>query len=196
MKKVLVLLTGLACFLSGNAFAGFISGYGITWGSINIRIDVKGTGSTKDGDQSVEAIAALSQIEYVCLNPGNPDGYEVDGTPGTYTVTADSPLDADTLVSENGKTSVFLTIDDAELPYGDFSCVNPLWTPVFGSAVPKIIGVGVTWYDEFGTEITDSVSLHCTLDPVLRYEPGTIINGEDVSFQAIKGQEYVCMETY
>jgi len=125
---------------------------------------------------------------------------------GKVTVTVDIDIENDLVlidglpIKEVGTSKPNMSEEEVDCPqgfcvtfYDTLECVNPNWTVLRGSVVPRDMDALAIWFDGDLTE-KDRVDAICELDPVLRHGKNTTIDGVDVSFLPFEPQHYDCVD--
>lgn len=190
-KKLIVIgvfVISVVAMSGTHANAQFFDGWGwFGFSSLTGEIDLRGVPKPDAKPTVVVVDASLNQIEILCKNP---NGFSVAPGSASLRFVLRHPI-ASQEVAKNGQATVTVVFDlgDAE---SDVNC-NNLWTVVQNSAAVTDMSVVLQVYRCTGDVKTDpepcvandgitltieptprdTVSLHCTLDPVLRNDDGT-----------------------
>ena len=190
-KKLIVIgvfVISVVAMSGTHANAQFFDGWGwFGFSSLTGEIDLRGVPKPDAKPTVVVVDASLNQIEILCKNP---NGFSVAPGSASLRFVLRHPI-ASQEVAKNGQATVTVVFDlgDAE---SEVNC-NNLWTVVQNSAAVTDMSVVLQVYRCTGDVKTDpepcvandgitltieptprdTVSLHCTLDPVLRNADGT-----------------------
>jgi len=193
----------IAVGFSSNAHALSISGWGFKIGSVVATIDLKGVPNPNTKPSIARVTATLDEIESYCLNPIN---FNVaPGVAGIRTVVGTNEVE-NAEITGRGTATVDITFEID----GTFSCVNPNWNYIEGSAAAKQITTRIEYFlcsgDKndsdpcFDEIVVDGKTISiltveekrsgfvtgvCALHPVLRGS----------NYLPISGQQYTCIET-
>lgn len=197
IKKILTFSVALMFvgIFSSAVHARGIGGWGVSYGSINVKADLSGVKNPSVHPSVGIVDTKLEQIEYYCFNPNN---YNVSpGSSGFREITVADAINDDNILGK-GQGFLDLTFD---VP-GPFNCVNSNWEFLEGSEVAKFITITISWYEcsgdakteadgdacfeqtPDGTIVTveetpiDEVKGICTLDPILRNDDMTVVEGQ------------------
>ncbi len=193
-----LLVLSAVVMLGTEASAQSFDGWGwFGFSEVTGVVDLRGVPNPDNHPTIVQVTVSLKGIQVICVNPNDKATPASPGNAGDRTVTLTDPITLANFTGDPGQARVTFHVD---LSFAEVNtnCVNPNWTVIQGSAAVSVISVTMNSYRCTGKDadpcfdgttltatLRDTVSLACTLDPVVR-DPVTLVPLHDQVFTCVE----------